>query len=421
MQSSCHAKVNSAGITIIGGAYIEICSFPERFLFRGSGGRAAAFLSSIDVDVTLITELGKKDGSYFKQIAKNYYYQLKSINERKEIIFYYSYPLAVPHITYSQDDDKLSEQEIIEGENVLIYGMLEGNPQVHAQRVVYDPQNGINAQHFSANGSSARELAIVLSLSEGIALSGKDTPEEIAQSLIATPSTVIVVVKCGPKGACVCTHEAIRWISPYNTERIYKIGSGDIFSAAFTYAWITKSQDPFISALFASRCCAQYVETGIDRIGKLQADEYLYSAHDEICLMSSCKMPKSNGYIYLAAPFFTMMQKYLVDEVRRIITLMGYRVFSPIHDVGHGSPKDVATKDLHALDHASAVLAILDTQDCGTIFEIGYARAKGIPVIIVMESQVQKDLTMFIGSKCKIYDDLSSGIYSACWESEGDE
>jgi nucleoside 2-deoxyribosyltransferase len=95
---------------------------------------------------------------------------------------------------------------------------------------------------------------------------------------------------------------------------------------------------------------------------------------------------------------------------------MGFKVFSPIHDVGVGCAELVAGKDIEALEKAQVILAILDGLDPGTIFEIGFAKAKGIKVIVVAESVPEESLTMVSGTECSVFDDLTSAIYAACWE-----
>ncbi|MFV9485188.1 nucleoside 2-deoxyribosyltransferase [Pseudomonas aeruginosa] len=109
-----------------------------------------------------------------------------------------------------------------------------------------------------------------------------------------------------------------------------------------------------------------------------------------------------------------------MDEARSALQDMGFNVFSPIHDVGVGPAKDVAQADLKALDACSVVLAVLDGLDPGTLFEVGYARAKGIPVIAVAESVDPSALTMFIGSDCYITNDFTTAIYVTCWTLMGD-
>ena len=66
------------------------------------------------------------------------------------------------------------------------------------------------------------------------------------------------------------------------------------------------------------------------------------------------------------------------------------------------------------------MLAILDGLDSGTLFEVGYARAKGIPVVAVAEDVPPRMLTMIEGSGCDVVQDLTTAIYRTCWSLMGD-
>ena len=46
------------------------------------------------------------------------------------------------------------------------------------------------------------------------------------------------------------------------------------------------------------------------------------------------------GKVYLAGPFFSMGQRWLVDEARRCLGELGMDVFSPFHDIGPGAAHD---------------------------------------------------------------------------------
>ena len=94
---------------------------------------------------------------------------------------------------------------------------------------------------------------------------------------------------------------------------------------------------------------------------------------------------------------------------------MGVEVFSPFHDVGAGSAEYVAPRDLKGLDDCDVVLAVLNGSDTGTIFEIGYAIAKGKPVVGLAQNMRAEDLKMPIGSGCVIATDLVTAIYHTIW------
>ena len=407
-------------IAVVGGAYGEECSYPRnKVAYRGSGGRASTFLSCIGVETIFHTILSESLLPKFKRISKTYGFSLQYQSKDSDIWFRYRHPLSKPNI-YHQSLTT-SKLEKIDANFALVFGMLEGRPQVTAKKVVYDPQNGSNSEHFEDNNSTAEELALLVSLSEGQALTNQVIPEEIAKSLIARKHVSVVIIKCGPQGALVKTKNEEEWIKPFVTNKVYKIGSGDIFSAAFAYSWLIKGFCPFTAAWFASKATATYVESGtdlfeIETIEKLEIN----AAKDRLSFKGLKARDIPNTQIYLAGPFFDTSEQWLIDEAREALTEMGFKVFSPIHDIGTGSPNEVASQDLFALEKSGVVFALLDGMDPGTVFEVGYARALGIPVIAVAETSHEKDLTMILGSGCEVANDFTTGIYATCWYLMGD-
>ena len=270
---------------------------------------------------------------------------------------------------------------------------------------------------FHENGSTASELAQVVSWSEGKALTGLDDPHEIAMQLLSAPGATVVIVKCGPQGALVYSAGTSSWIASFPTTNVYKIGSGDIFSAVFAYAWLSQHMGPVEAAWFASRVTAYYVERASDRIPADVVQQLLSEADSARASQGSGNRKQvPDTQIYLAGPFFNTGQQWIIDETRGALLDMGFKVFSPIHDVGEGVAGDIATQDLEGLDASGIVLAIVDGCDVGTIFEVGYARAKGIPVVAVAEDVPAATLTMLEGSGCQVVGDLTTGIYRTCWK-----
>lgn len=407
-------------IVVVGGAYGEICHFPRRTMYRGSGGRAAAVLQSLGSEVSWHTVTGPELGNEFRSLAQHLGYTLHASESDVDIWFNYRHPLGRPDI-WPSSIPRHRHAEAVIADNVLVFGMLEGRPTTHAKRAVYDPQDGSSAQAYGDNGSTADDLAMVVSLSEGTALTGQTEPEAVASALLSEPATSVAIVKCGPQGALVQTRSSAEWIRPFPTERVYKIGSGDVFSAAFAQAWLIWDQAAVEAAWFASRVAADYVDSGLDRftpelIGDMQAQ----ARFAQMKAGSTAVRPIPEKPVYLAGPFFTAAQQWAIDEARAALQDMGFKVFSPIHDVGEGLPDDVARKDLEGLDRSQVVLALIDGLDGGTLFEIGYAVARGIPVVAVGESVAPGDLTMLLGTGCHVTDDLTTGIYAACWKMMGD-
>jgi hypothetical protein len=169
-------------IAVVGGSYAEDCSFPRSTIYRGSGMRAACILAGLENPTTLYTVIGPDLANDFKDIAKRKGFTLESTSGEVDIWFRYRHPLAKPDI-YPATAPTVSNRDDVIADHALVFGMMEGRPKVIAKRAVYDPQDGFRAQPFRANGSSAEELVILASWSEGRALTGEKTPEMIASKL----------------------------------------------------------------------------------------------------------------------------------------------------------------------------------------------------------------------------------------------
>lgn len=398
-------------LIVVGGAYVEICAFPRSRIYRGSGVRGASILAGLGNRVMLHTALDSQLDSVFKEIATRLKFSLTVAPRKCEIQFRYRHPLDVPEVDADLPD--VLEHQDIATDAALVFGMLEGRPIVRARQVVYDPQDGDKSQRFDANGSRAHRLAVVASLCEARVLSGEESAEAAAKRLVELGAEV-AVVKCGILGAFVHYGQQGSWVRAFPSDYVWKIGSGDVFSAAFAHAWITEGKSPLEAAWFASRWVAEYVQhrkesVGADTLARIRAD-----ASGQIQVRTAPRV--IDKPVYLAGPFFNTAQQWLVDEARAALSALGVRVISPIHDIGEGPAKQVATEDLRAIRQSGLVFALLDGIDAGTLFEIGYARALDVPVVAVGEAVDERSLTMLIGSNCVVHSDFCSALYAAGWQ-----
>jgi nucleoside 2-deoxyribosyltransferase len=99
------------------------------------------------------------------------------------------------------------------------------------------------------------------------------------------------------------------------------------------------------------------------------------------------KRPESRSQVYLAAPLFSDAERAFNLVLRDLLTAQGYPVYLP-QETGEGlagPERDgvIFASHIAALDGASCVVAVCDGSDTdsGTAWEMGYAVAKGIPVI----------------------------------------
>jgi len=330
---------------------------------------------------------------------------VRSAHSDAPVAFRYVHGLSIPQITPLKAMWPGKPLFNAEASVMLRFGMLECHTTVQAGICVYDPQSAFDADPFSINGSSTAErLAIVANRGELCSMGKARDPIDAAVAAVADGAEV-VVVKSGSEGAVVVTASGQTVIPARLSSHVFPIGSGDVFAAAFTVGWAIDGMKPVDAAEFASYAVADYVETM-----SLPISPALRHTRP-----SRAPVIAKRGRVYLAGPFFSMGQRWLVEEARAGLQQLGMDVFSPFHDIGPGPAEDVAPADLEALDGCDSVLALLDGLDSGTLFEVGYARAKGIPVYGFAQITPEEDLKMVQGSGCRVFDDFVTCLHHCAW------
>jgi hypothetical protein len=392
-------------ITVTGGLYAERCVEPRWDDVYGSGGRAAAALSAANSGVRLVTYRASSLADAEDSLKAAYGIQIDGPAVEQEIAFDYFHSLATPIITPRPDAITRYDPLTVEDEIVLRFGMLEGTAKVSARIAVYDPQSASDPRPFGENESKADHIALILNRLEARLFSGEDDPSKALDTLLARTDAEVVVLKMGGHGAIVATSQEHITVPAYQSDTVFKIGSGDVFSAAFTQFWAVEARPAAQAADLASRATSRYVNSRSLPIASAA----------EIETADAVALRPGNGRIYIAAPFFNLAERWIVEEVRKQLLTMGVPVFSPLHDVGEGPGELVAPLDLAGLDKCQAVLAILNGSDAGTVFEVGYAISRQIPVVALAQNMRPEDLKMPAGSGCRIVDDVVSAIYHAIW------
>jgi sugar/nucleoside kinase (ribokinase family)/nucleoside 2-deoxyribosyltransferase len=398
---------------IAGGTYLEYCAEPYWSQFFGSGGRAAAALQRLSSGVALSTYVSDDQLSKLALLAATYGFDTSATKSAQAISFSYYHALASPTIDPPIDRIVPAAPLRIDAEHILRFGFLEGTCVVSGERVVFDPQSEQSPEVFAANGSTAAHLAIVANLEEATTLSGTHDLAEIGRVLIREHGAEVAIVKRGAVGASIFTIDRSEFIPAYRTDVVFPIGSGDVFSATFAHYWAEEGADPFVAAERASLATAYYCSRF-----PLPIPPEPLSVADFSAVPVVQAAPAQHGErprVYLAGPFFTMAQRWLIDEAREALLDQGLAVFSPLHDVGYGIASEVGPADIRALEGCAAVLALLDGLDAGTLVEVGYARARDIPVVGFSQNERREDLTMVEGTDCEVVDNFASAIYRTAW------
>lgn len=394
---------------IVGGVYREFCMHPGWREVYGSAGRAVSAIARIGGQATLHAYLDSSNAETLKIRAALEVYYLNATDVPEGASFSYHHSLSTP--TIQAPSNKYSPIRLAE-DKVIRFGMIEGSAIVEADYAVYDPQNVYSPEAFHENGSKAKHLAVVLNRHEASIMSGLigATPDNMARKISVLSGADVVVIKMGARGALVYEDNSFTQIPAFQTDHVWKIGSGDNFVAHFGYFWMEKSLPAVEAARLASKATAYYCAFQ----GFATPKRLTEFSPSEIQLSDRYL----NGYrplVYLAGPFFTLADLWLIEQARDNLREMGLMVFSPYHDVGHGSADDVVELDLKAIQECDVVFAIGDGLDSGTIYEVGYARAIGKPVIFYSENESSENKKMMLGSGCTLCNDYVTAIYKTLW------
>lgn len=398
-------------IAVLGGVYEERCLRPDWYEVYGSAGRAcsaiAAFDDQVGVALHCYADLRIREALVARSALERTQLNITTIAHTTR--FVYVHTLDRPQI---EQATQAQHSIIVRAKNVLRFGMMEGEGVVDGSNVVYDPQSAATPAVFQANGSRADRLAVVLNENEARSMTGLHdvSIEELTEAARDLNRADVVVVKRGPLGAAIFDGRLRSHVPALLTQNVWKLGSGDVFSAHFALNWAVYQRNAFESATAASCATASYCQTGSfpnpDALLTIDAEPVAPSAQ-----FLAGRTPK----VYLASPFFTLAQLWLVEQTRTQLQHFGLDVFSPYHDVGMGSAGHVVQADLAALREVDFVFAITDGLDAGTLVEIGYALARGTPVVIYCENESEEDLKMMAGSGSIICSDYVSAIYRALW------
>jgi nucleoside 2-deoxyribosyltransferase len=393
---------------VAGGTYLERCLFPEWHELFGSGLRASLAAKNLGIPVKFHTYIGSKDTSTLRARTAVTGFDLEIHAETSSTIsFDYFHGLSnpiinpPPHLIRSTNSFEISE------EFILRFGFMEGDAIVHGKRVVYDPQSPQSPVLFRDNGSTANQLAIVSNRTEGRILTGFGDPGEIAKALSGSQDCAAVVIKCGSHGCVVCEGGSTFHVPAFRTEKVWPIGSGDVFASVFAKFWAVDAKTAAESAELASKATAYFCGT---KSLQFPAD---FPASFGLKPITPREGPAKR--VYLAGPFFSMSQNWLIEQALEALSSQGLRVFSPLHHVGRGPANEVYEKDIRGLVESDIVFACVDGLDSGTIFEIGYAKSIGKPVVAFVQNEAPEDLKMLEGSGCVLEKDFVTAIYKTYW------
>jgi len=378
---------------IAGGIYKESCVIPEWNAEYGSGGRAAAAVVALCPATILHTYSRTPDSSGLESLRRlgvDVHVQPASHG----VAFAYFHPLSHPHVEPPRSSIVQHPPIEVSGEAVLRFGILEGDAIVRANRAVYDPQTSVRPAEFLANGSHAEELALVLNEGESRALTGNTDVRSAALTLLQPGGAAVVVVKAGARGALVAERGgAMTEVPAYRSDRVFKIGTGDVFSSIFALEWAERKLPPAVAAELASRSVAAYCSSGM-----LPLPTGAPAAREPIVL-------KRSPVVLLEGSTDTIGRRYVMEEARYSLAELGADVVCPVLDSTPAASPSI-----------SAALVIADESRTALQSRVQRMNNAGIPVVVLDEFH-SKSATARKRERplLRITDDFASAIYFALW------
>lgn len=384
---------------IAGGLYREICEVPHWNAVFGSGGRAAAAISALSPTSILHTYVATSMETGARDI------ETLGIDVRRHqtdtaIAFAYFHPLSSPHIEPRRSTITLTKAISVHGEAVLRFGFVEGDAVVHGDRVVYDPQTHRAPAPFSANGSQARSLALVMNELEIGTMEETGDVEIAAGRAMDRQGADVVVVKAGIRGATVFKRGAApRHVPAFRSTRVFKIGTGDVFSAIFAYHWAEAGMPAYEAALLASQSVAAYCET---RTLPLPAD-------DPAPLIPLSR--HTPGPIEIAGAVDTIGRRWTMEEARFRLRELGLTAWAP--SLGDPMPMNSSS---------GALLVLEEGMDGSADDRMWTAIRTGLPVVVLDEAASSPSgLPSGSGDRPTRTNDFASSLYLAAWAATPDE
>ena len=368
---------------IVGGLYHEICLRPAWNCLFGSGGRAALTVASLSSETILHSYFED-----FEHVALDAYrdngIQLALKKRESGIAFAYFHPLSRLHLEANGPIER--EPIEVDGDTVLRFGLIEGDSIVAAKRAVFDPQGSMNAHGFHSNGSAADELAIVLNEYETKTWADDLPPEEVAREIISAKQANVVVIKRGIQGATIVDESlGVNEVPAFKSPMVFKIGTGDFFSALFSLLWGEQYMNPVDAAYQASAAVAKYAATRRLPMPRIPNNFTATSGHPQ-------------GPVLVVGARNTLGRHYAFEEAIFRLGELGIEVRSDVDAMGDNAP--------------AAILVLAEGMNesvIGTVLE----SYEGAAVVVLDELQSIDGIQDWTSKRS--VSDFTTALYHAAW------
>ncbi|WP_298937872.1 nucleoside 2-deoxyribosyltransferase [uncultured Ruegeria sp.] len=205
-------------------------------------------------------------------------------------------------------------------------------------------------------------------------------------------------------------------------ETVNSVGVGDVYSAVFVSLVGPDIRD---AAWKAARVATCYAQTTYPDDLRRDAGRSLGLSVDQMRGLGGTVVPwhdRPKFQIYFAAPDFTYVDRTFIDQALEALTYHNFKVRRPVFENGElkkGSTFEqmhqMFTSDVTMLKECSLVFALPEKRDPGTLVEMGWAMAAGIPVI-TYDPLKENTNTMVVAGSSAYSDNLDiclNGLFDA--------
>jgi hypothetical protein len=179
-------------------------------------------------------------------------------------------------------------------------------------------------------------------------------------------------------------------IPAYRSERVFKIGTGDVFSSVFALEWAERKQPAFLAAERASLSVAAYCASGI-----LPLTSNAQTPREPVTLQEA-------PMVLLEGAVDTIGRRFVMEEARSSLLELGASVACPALD---GASMIDPASIMSALVIGEGLLGDLPSR-------LQYLESAGISIVLLDEPRTT---SISAQGRCRVTDDFTSAIYFALW------
>jgi hypothetical protein len=222
---------------------------------------------------------------------------------------------------------------------------------------------------------------------------GIENIDQAADYLMKTHKAQVVVVKQGPYGAKVYDSSASSTHVPaYRSARVFKIGTGDVFSAAFAHYWAQMRMPAHEAADLASRAVSLYCETRTFKF-----EHAALAARQPVVATRGANVCIETGIGAIG-------QRYVLEEARFALRELGVNSICP--NIEH----PVAARNYEA------ILVIDDALPPESVDRIAEHVALGTSIIVLKE-RAERDTPW--PTDTLTTSDFTTALYFTAWAAGG--